>query len=166
VHEALVLGGTSDMHDTRDSIMIGGRLIAAFALAIAASTVVACDGDDDEWRTVVVENSGPVCLTSDNGMLNARVSIDACVNAICRKELATVCQAAVSSGRITLTSKAEILEATDERDCPDGCGPAVAACSVALPVDGSYTVVHGSDQADVTIPLSGSIPLFANNACL
>jgi hypothetical protein len=146
--------------------MICDRFIAAFALAVIASTVVACDDDDDEWRTVVVENSGPVCLTSGNGMLNTRVSIDACVNAVCRRELATVCQADVSSGRITLTSKAEILEATDERDCPDGCRPAVTACSVALPADGSYTVVHGSDQTDVTIPLSGSVSLFANNACL
>lgn len=147
--------------------MTGERVMDAVALAVSAFTVVACGDERDQWRTEVVENSGfGVCLTSENGSLSARVSVNACVSSSrCRRARTTVCQANISAGRITITSRAEVLVTTDERICPDVCSPVVTTCSVALPADGSYAVVHGSDQAEVTIPFSGGVELFSEDAC-
>ena len=139
-------------------------IIAAFSLFFFA----AC-GDDDEPSPVTVdyENDGPVCLGqtytdtyTEVGLeadepFRVTVPIDNCLSSSCTADQAADCQIEVDDDVITVTASASYTDLTEVEGgtCTEDCGGAFYAdCGEITLGEGTYTIHHGDETSELTIP--------------
>ena len=139
--------------------------VRAACLAVVVSLVgVGCGlvGGGVEHRTV--EDDGRVCLTSQSGggseqvqpgILRVEVGFDACLSSSCDTVEEKSCHVTVSGETITVHSSATIKR--EGLSCTDDCGFVETTCLTPALEEGDYTLVHGDEQMEFSLPSDGEI---------
>ena len=118
---------------------------------------------DDSTKLLVYDNIGALCLLQEGSQITIRARLDPCLQGNCRRKQDSNCHAELSDGSIIVTSRIEVLEDTAPEQCPDGCSGVDQPCGVVTaPNEGELSVVYGSEQATVDVPLTDRVALFGN----
>lgn len=110
------------------------------------------------WDTVAFEDEGELCFAERGGGVSIEVTAPGCLSSSCSRDVAAECSATLEGTRIEVTSSIS-WEEKQRGTCTLDCGIAMASCGLdALPA-GTYTVVHGEDEVELTVPVVASCPL-------
>jgi hypothetical protein len=128
-------------------------IIGVFAIA---SGLWACN----QTRTFSYANEGSLCLNSNaDGTLEVEVWFPTCLSSTCDEVLGTSCTIAVLDHEISITSSGS-YESPVYGSCSADCQALIADCSSEGPLNpGEYTLVHGEDAGEVTLP-ADAVALF------
>jgi len=126
---------------------------------LAAGTLIACDGvqADRNWEDQSLTDSGTVCVEGDADA-NATITVwaDTCLSSSCSRDAEGSCTASLDGSTITVTSTFTWQQNVSPRAaCTDDCGSIEATCEVGPLPAGTYTLVHGDDSEEITIPAEG-----------
>ena len=111
-------------------------------------------GNEVTWTPLTQEDVGATCIQG-GGDEPAVVKVNAgvCLSSSCSRRGEERCEVAVDGDRLVVTSFFSWEEATGDRlDCTLDCGMMIAACSAGDLPAGDYTLVHGGDEGEVTLP--------------
>jgi hypothetical protein len=135
--------------------------ISLLASALAFPSLPACGSDGSEPKRSTFDNTGALCLSPDNGNGN-RVRIQAVVNSCvsgCEVIESVTCSASITGNRIEVSSHLELTR-TSGPACTTDCRHANAECGIVRPAPGTQQLVYGSNEAELSVPLSTSTRLF------
>lgn len=134
-------------------------LLLAFWLPAAA--IAACGGGSS---VDTIENDGRVCLFNPSGAPSdgleagevvARVDFNACLSGTCDEVRSKTCTATLDGTTVSVDSKASIQRDTGE--CSEDCGLVGANCDVGELDAGSYTLEHGEETFEFTVPSDDAV---------
>jgi hypothetical protein len=121
-------------------------------LFLCLMLVPACEAGD----VTSYVDEGRICVEPDElaefeagGVLTLTYTANECISACTRVEEAA-CDAEVHGDRIIVTSEARWAPA--DEICIAVCGVLQAQCTVSVPEDGEYTLVHGDDELRLVLP--------------
>lgn len=138
--------------------MICKRTFGAAAW-LCVTISVACS-DEDNTSEVVYENAGSLCLTQVGSDVQISAQLDACLDG-CRRSRLVECEATVDSRGVVVTSRVEVIVDNSQEVCQTSCNPVEAVCgSISPPAQDSVTIVFGTEQASLDLPLSSPTSLF------
>ena len=131
----------------------GFRLICVSA--VVSSLLLGACGDRMEAHSF--SNEGALCLHSEtDGALHVGVQFPPCLSSTCDQVLGTSCTVAVSGNEISVTSNGT-YESPVYGSCSSDCRALLAECKSEEPLaPGDYTLVHGDNRADLTLPVSAT----------
>lgn len=115
--------------------------------------------------THTFENEGMVCLGTDHAFSSPQDRLEAdepfqvlvaaggCMSSSCSQDLEAQCEVAVDGQDVTITSSASYGDTSHLSDgCTDDCGTLQAICGEITLPEGTYTVTHGAETFELTIP--------------
>lgn len=121
-------------------------------------TCAACDGDGS---TTYVDE-GRICLETETlaqfdpgDVLTLTYTADECISA-CPRFAEAACEAEMQGNRIIVRSEARW--APSDEVCIAVCAALQAQCTVSVPAEGEYTLVHGADELTVVLPAASEEP--------
>ena len=142
------------------SRMVTGSLVIGM---LCAHTLFACG---DEKTVTSIENDGALCVSPTADGIDVKVLFDTCISPGCDQKESASCTAALTDGKIQITSHATVARVEDaKRDCAAVCVAPAATCGLGVARAGTYEVIHGVLVGTITLPLPESVGLGADNAC-
>jgi hypothetical protein len=103
-----------------------------------------------------LRDQGSLCLRSTpDGVLSIDVTFPGCLSSSCDTVISKSCSVERTGNEILVHSQAEIEHAGEI--CTDDCGVATAQCTASSVDAGEYTLIHGDDRAQVTLPGDGAL---------
>jgi hypothetical protein len=114
--------------------------------------------------TRTTDSDGAVCLSQESGPTAIGVVFDRCLSSSCDTVSVATCSATIVDGRIEVSSHLEFTQkwGSPTPICSADCVRAAATCGELLIPAGTYQLNHGSDQGEVSAPLSAPVQLFGN----
>ena len=110
-------------------------------------------GCSDE--SISVRDKGALCLRSgSDGSLSVEVIFSTpCLSSSCSKVVKKSCAVEVAGSDVRVRSHVEIEDvSSEEGQCSDDCNVFIATCGVQSLQAGTYRILHGGDEAQVTVP--------------
>jgi hypothetical protein len=124
------------------------------ALLLGCLALAGCERD---WERASAENEGSLCFSTPDGALEVSIFAD-CLSGSCSRDRQGTCEMTRDGDTITITS-AFSWEEKDHGSCTLDCVSPHATCRLELPPDGTYTVVHGEETSQITVPDLEPCPL-------
>jgi hypothetical protein len=113
--------------------------------------VVGCGGP---WDTVAVSDEGELCFEQDGEFVTVTVRAPDCLSSTCTRDIDGSCDVRVVDTAIVLESDIFWEQKNGPHaSCSDDCLRATAICSLGRLDPGSYTIVHGEDRFQMTVPV-------------
>jgi hypothetical protein len=131
-----------------------GRAAHSFemrCLLLLLISMASCSDDE----SIRVRDRGPLCLSSTaDGRLSVEVAFPTvCLSSSCNDVVENECTIDVAGNDIRVRSHAVIEDVSmPGGDCTADCLVVTATCEIQSLQPGSYRIVHGGDDAQVTIP--------------
>ena len=121
-------------------------------VSLLGLALTACGGDVSSYS-----NEGSVCLESaSDGTLGVAVMFPTCLSS-CDTILDRSCSIHVEDFVIEVESSGS-FETPRRGDCSAACGFFSTDCVSPEPLaPGDYTVIHGEDEEEITLPTSGAM---------
>lgn len=121
---------------------------------LIAIIALGCAGEPDpRWEQQTLTNQGWICIEGEaDAMATASVNAGICLSSSCSRNAEGSCTAAVEGSTITLTSDFSWEQAMGDIPCTEDCRQLVVTCEVGVLAGGSYAVVLGEEESEVTIP--------------
>jgi hypothetical protein len=111
------------------------------------------DGGGDDWQPVSYQDQGTVCVEDQGAGATVSVTVDDCMSSSCSRAFEGSCTATVDGATVTVTSDLHWEQNLGEGvACTDDCGIPTTSCEIADLPDGTYTVVLGGVETEVTLP--------------
>lgn len=115
----------------------------------ACFTVVLLACGEDE--TAVREDQGPVCWSQTEAQLQAVVPLQECLSATCDLHRHSECSLSLEADGIRVRSRFSYVQKSGS--CTPDCGLIAARCTMPLPPSGTYRVLLGDQDSEITLPL-------------
>jgi len=116
--------------------------------------VAACGGP---WGDKTFVDEGDLCFSEEADGVHVVVTAPDCLSSSCSRNVHGSCDAMLDGDRIEITSAIHWEEKHGPlARCTLDCGAATAECGIGELAPGTYTVVFGDDQEQLTVPITES----------
>lgn len=134
----------------------GGISWRATALAVL---LIGCSEDAPKLENATYLDQGKLCVSGEGNGVSVEVTFRSCIDSC--DQTTSRCEVSTAGDRLVVTSRLDVRTSIgDGRNCTGECAEASATCSLSDLAPGTYTVEHGSDTAQVTLPAVAPLPLF------
>lgn len=110
---------------------------------------------NEQIERIELVNEGGICLNSRSksakSIVDITVTFRSCISSSCEKIVSAECECDVEANTIQVTSRG-VFDRNMDTDCTGDCNKMVARCESEPLEPGKYTVYHGDQSIEVTIP--------------
>lgn len=114
----------------------------------------------DDWQPVSYVDEGELCIEGSDTDVTIWVDPQECLSSSCSRAFMGSCEATVQGATITVTSDISWEENRGPNvACTDDCGSTAVSCALPALADGTYTVIFGSEQRELVVPIEETCQL-------
>jgi hypothetical protein len=108
-----------------------------------------CDSAEEK----TFQDEGALCMQAPEGTsLAVTVQFPTCLSSSCDTVRSASCKIAVDGQKLIVTSSGTVE--SEGGSCTDDCGLMQASCQVGGLAPGKYTITHGSESQEITLPFN------------